>query len=239
MFDLTHKKVIVIGGSSGLGLAIAKTSASLGAHVTIASRNLDKLDQAKKTIGTDVTTQQLDISQPEQIKNFFQKASSFDHLITSSANVAWGPFTSLSFKDEQNSFNSKFWGQYYAAKFAAPKINHGGSIIFFSGAWSQRPIPGAAVVGSINGAIESLGKALAIELAPIRINVISPGIIDTPIFAAMTEQEKKGFFETVSKGLPVKKIGKAEDVALTAIYLMTNTYTTGSTLYVDGGETLR
>lgn len=240
MFDLSGKKIVIIGGTSGIGLGIAKACKNSGAGLIIASRSADKLAQSKKELGKEVETQTLDISQPEKIKAFFKKIGKFDHLITPGATVSWGSLGSLAEKDEQASFQSKFWGQYYAAKYGFSNINRGGSMVLFAGCWSQRPGAGAAIPSSINGAIESLGRALAVELGPnIRVNVISPGIIDTPVFSGISAKERKVFFDKTAKELPIKKIGTPAEVAMTAIYLMTNTYTTGSTLYVDGGDTLR
>ncbi len=239
MFKLTRKKIVIIGGSSGIGLGIAKACVAANGEVIIASRNPHKLKEAQKSIGKELLSYALDISNPEQLARFFKKIGRFDHLLTPAAAVSWGPFSQMSAADEQASFNSKFWGQYYSAKLGFSEINPGGSIVFFAGCWSQRPILGAAIPASINAAIEGLGRALALELSPLRVNVISPGIIDTPVFSTMSAAERKKFFEQKAKSLPVKKIGKPEDVAMTAIYLMTNPYMTGSTIYVDGGETLR
>lgn len=239
MFELTNKKIIIIGGTSGIGLGIAKACVAQGGTVIIASRHQDKLANAKKELGGPVQTHQLDISHVEEIKAFFAKVGKFDHLVTPGATVSWGNFGSMKEAEELASFQSKFWGQYYAAKFGFQNINPGGSIVLFGGCWSQRPISGATIPSSINGAIESLGRALAVEIAPIRVNVISPGIIDTPVFSGISAHERKNFFDKTAKGLPVKKIGTPEEVAMSAIYLLTNTYTTGSTLYIDGGETLR
>jgi NAD(P)-dependent dehydrogenase (short-subunit alcohol dehydrogenase family) len=239
MFSLSGKKVVIIGGSSGMGLATAKTAAALGASVIICSRNSDKLSQAKKEIGEKAISYQLDSTKPEEIKKLFAKIGKFDHLQTPGSVIAVGKFTELSTEDEHSSFASKFWGQYYAAKYAVPYINQGGSITFYSGCWGQRPVVGSAIAASINGGVESLARALAVELAPIRVNVISPGIIDTPLFSGMPEHEKRAFFEATAQSIPLKKIGSAEEVAQTATYLMLSTYTTGSTLFVDGGTTLR
>ncbi len=239
MFNLNGKKIIIIGGSSGIGFGIAKACSSQGADIVIASRSREKLAQSKKELGSKVNTQTLDINNLEEIKSFFKKIGPFDHLITPGATVYLGNFGTMSEQDELSSFQSKFWGQYYCAKYSFRNIKPGGTIILFAGCWSHRPISGASIPSSINGAVESLGRALAVELAPIRVNVISPGIIDTPLFSGVSEQERKAFFEKTAKALPLKKIGNPEEVALTALYLMGNTYTTGSTIYVDGGETLK
>ena len=239
IFDLSQKKVVIIGGSSGMGLATAKAADLLGAEVILAGRSHEKLLAAKKELTHDALTQPLDISQPEQVKAFFEKIGRFDHLLTPGSVVHVGGFTQMPYQEEQDSFNSKFWGQYYAAKYAVPHINQGGSITLFSGCWGQRPVRGSAIPASINGAVEALARALAVELAPLRVNAISPGIIDTPLFSSMPENERKAFFEQTAKSLPVGRVGTSEDVAQTAIYLMVNSYTTGNTVFVDGGDAVR
>ena len=115
----------------------------------------------------------------------------------------------------------------------------GGSITFFAGIWSQRPVPRASVVAAINSAIEGLGRALAVELAPIRVNTVSPGMVDTPLYSGMAPDKKAAMFKEVAASIPAKRIGRPEEIAETVLYLMSNGYTTGSTLYVDGGTTLR
>lgn len=239
MFELDGKKIVIIGGTSGIGFAIARGCLERGAHPVIAGRSSDKLVKAREKLGENVTALPMDISRPEDFKSFYQKIGKFDHLVTPAANVSWGTFGTMTEKDEHASFQSKFWGQYYAAKYGFRYLNAGGSIVLFGGCWSRRPIPGAAIPSSINGAIESLSRALAVDLAPIRVNTISPGIINTPVFSGLSDQERNAFFEKTIRKLPIKKIGEPSEVAMTAIYLMTNTYTTGSTLYVDGGETLQ
>ncbi|HVV69532.1 MAG TPA: SDR family oxidoreductase [Gammaproteobacteria bacterium] len=239
VFDLSQKKVVIIGGSSGMGLATAKAADLLGAEVILAGRSQDKLQAAAKELTHGAKTQSLDIAQPEQLQAFFEKIGHFDHLLTPGSVVHVGGFTQMPYQEEHASFDSKFWGQYYAAKYAVPYINLGGSITLFSGCWGHRPVRGSAIPASINGAIEALARALAVELAPLRVNAICPGIVDTPLFSAMPENERKAFFEQTAKSLPVGRVGTPEDVAQTAIYLMVNGYTTGNTVFVDGGDALR
>jgi NAD(P)-dependent dehydrogenase (short-subunit alcohol dehydrogenase family) len=233
------QKIVVIGGSSGMGLATAKAAAAEGARVVIASRSEEKLRQAKAQIQGSVEVLTANVLDEISMRSFFEKVGEFDHLTTPGSEAVMGPFLELDTQAARKAFDSKFWGQYHAAKYGAPKIRPGGSITFFSGIWSQRPIPRASVVAAINSAIEGLGRALAVELAPIRVNVVSPGIVDTPLYGGMPPDKREAMFKQVAASIPAKRIGKAEEIAQTVLYLMTNGYTTGSTLCVDGGTTLR
>jgi NAD(P)-dependent dehydrogenase (short-subunit alcohol dehydrogenase family) len=233
------QKIVVIGGSSGMGLATAIAAAAEGAHVIIASRSEEKLRHAKARIQGSVETRTVNIMDEGSVKNLFDDLDRFDHLTTPGNEAVMGPFLELDTRTAQLAFDSKFWGQYHAAKYAVPKMNANGSITFFAGIWSQRPVPGASLIAAINSAIEGLGRGLAIELAPIRVNVVSPGIVDTPIYSRMAADRKEALFREVAATIPAKRIGKPEEIAQTILYLMLNGYTTGSTLYVDGGTTLR
>jgi NAD(P)-dependent dehydrogenase (short-subunit alcohol dehydrogenase family) len=233
------KKIVVIGGSSGMGLATAMMAAAEGASVVIASRSEEKLRKAKAQIKGDVEALTVNVVDEESVKALFEKVGSFDHLTTPGNEAAMGPFLELDTKTARTAFDSKFWGQYHAAKYGAPKIRAGGSITFFAGIWSQRPVPGSSVITSINSAIEGLGRALALELAPVRVNTVSPGIVDTPIYSMMPPERKEAMFREMAASLPAKRIGRPEDIARTVLYLMSDGFATGSTLYVDGGATFR
>ena len=233
------KKIVVIGGSSGMGLATAKAASAEGARVIIASRSEEKLRQAKAQIQGSVEGLTVNIMDEASVKAFFDRVGEFDHLTTPGSEAVMGPFLSLDTQAARKAFDSKFWGQYQAAKYGAPKIRTGGSITFFAGIWSQRPIPKASVVAAINSAIEGLGRALAMELAPIRVNTVSPGIVDTPLYAGMAPDKREAMFKEAAASIPAKRIARPEEIAQTVLYLMSNGYTTGSTLYVDGGATLR
>ncbi|GGI45027.1 short-chain dehydrogenase [Paenibacillus marchantiophytorum] len=228
---LKDKRVIIIGGSTGIGLATAKAAIEQGASVVIAGRSLEKLEKAKAEINSDaLQVIQVDNKNEEALKAFFEKVGHFDHLFTPGAAYVLGPISADS-DIAESSFNGKFWPQYYAAKHAVPYISQSGSIVLMSGAAGQRPIPGAASYAACNGAIESLGKALAIELAPVRVNVVAPGTI-------RTEKERTEAYEAYKGMCLLKRVGDVEDVAHSVVYLMTNRYTTGSTLFPDGGYVL-
>lgn len=235
---LAQKRVVVIGGSSGMGFATANAAAQENAEVIIASRSSEKLSKALAAIGNNATSHVLDFTDEEALKNFFTDVGALDHLVITAADVAFGPFVELDTHIARHFFDSKFWGQYNTAKYAAPYIKKGGSITLFAGKASQLPRAGFACGAAINGAIEALGRALALELAPVRVNTVSPGVVHTEvwnIFPKAAQQEK---FDLLARRLPVGRIGKPEDVAQAVLYLMSNGYTTGTTLFIDGGEGL-
>lgn len=236
---LKDKRLVIIGGTSGIGLATARAAAVRGAQVVIGGRHFDKLENAKREIGGAVEGLTLDVSDEGEIRAFFEWVGQFDHLATPGSSIHGGPFLSLDLATARADFQSKFWGQYLAAKYAAPRLRPGGSIVLFSGMWSQRPPAGVATVAAINGAIEALARALAVELAPLRVNAVSPGLIDTPIYNGMPKAQKEAAFKSFAAAAPLKRVGRPEEVAHTVLHLMTNTFTTGSTLYVDGGYLLR
>ncbi len=233
------QRIVIIGGSSGMGLATARAAALEGATVVIASRSQEKLQKAKEQIQGSVEVLTVNVVDEASVKAFFDKVGEFDHLTTPGNEAAMGPFLQLDAAKARSAFDSKFWGQYYAARYGAPKIHVGGSITFFAGIWSQRPVPGSSVITAINSAVEGLGRALAMELAPIRVNTISPGIVDTPIYSGMASEAKEAMFKGVATALPVRRVGRPEEIAQTVLYLMSNGFSTGNTLYVDGGATLR
>lgn len=230
------KKVVIIGGTSGIGLATAKAAIAAGAEVVIASRSAQKLATAKADIGCKIDAQTIDLMAESSIHDFFQNMGQIDHLVISAGSVKTGPIRELAFNDAVDSMTSKFWGPYLAAKYA--QVNPDTSITLFSGILSRRPSPGFAALASINAAVEGLGRALALELAPVRVNVISPGLVETPVYEGMPPAQRQAYFESMAKQLPVKRIGTPEDIAATVLHLMQNGYTTGTVVDVDGGSLL-
>ncbi len=233
------RRIVIVGGSSGIGLATAKLAAAQCARVVIGSRHKDKLDRAVQEIGLGVEAFQVDFTDENSLRRFFEEVGEFDHLATPAASITGGPFLTLDTAIARRTFDSKFWGQYNAAKHGAPRIRDGGSIVLFSGVYGHRPPAGVAPIAAVNGAVEALGRALAVELAPIRVNVVSPGITDTPVWDRMPPEQKAEVFRQAAEALPLKRIARPEEIAYAVIYLMTNTFTTGTTVYPDGGLTLR
>lgn len=237
--NLDGKRIVIIGGSSGIGLATARMAVSEGASVVIASRSSSKLERAAGEIPGKVEAATVDIRDENSLKRFFGDVGPFDHLTTPGAEVAGGHFLDLDIQEARKAFDSKFWGQYQAARYGAPRIRSGGSMVLFSGSNSQRPLSQASVRAAVNSAIEGLTRALAVELSPLRVNAVSPGLVDTPLHGHVPKERREAFFQAIAATVPLKRVGQAEEIAQTVLYLMTNGYTTGSTLFVDGGYTLR
>ena len=218
-----------------MGLAAAKLLYSLGHEIVIAGRSEEKLQAAVKNIGK-AEMRVLDITKEHEIAQFFDSVGDFDHLVTSAADFIMGPFLTMTLHDAKRFFDSKFWGQYLAAKLGAPHIRKGGSITFFCGIAGQKPFPHFAAGSAINAAIEGLTRALALELAPLRVNAIAPGTVVTPVWNTVPEKERIEEFKRTAERLPVKKVGQPEDIAQAVRFLIERNYATGSIVYVDGGS---
>ena len=229
--SLAGKKVVVVGGSSGIGLATAELVKRDGAEVIIASRNADKLKAAADKAGAKGLV--VDVTNDQSVADLFKACGPVDHVIVTAAQLKTGPFKTVSMDDVRATMEGKFWGAWRVAR--AAEIKAGGSLTLVSGFLSIRPRPNSAIVGSANGALESLTRSLALELAPVRVNCVSPGIIDTPIRAAMPEAARKEMLAKTAAGLPVGRVGLGEDIALQIMAFMANGFATGSIVYIDGG----
>ncbi|NRA28136.1 MAG: SDR family oxidoreductase [Opitutales bacterium] len=233
MKSLSNKKIAVIGGSAGMGLGIANLAAELGAEVIIGGRTEEKLKSAVEQIGNGCQGFQIDTSDEASVEAFFQRCGKLDHLATPGSSIRTGPFLETSLENLQFSINNKYVGQALCAKHAL--LEEGGSIVFFSGILAQRPRT-SSLLGSINAAIECLAKGLAVELAPIRVNAVSPGLTQgTDAFLSMDEAARDAMFEAVKEKLPTGSVGSPDDMAHAAIFLMTSPFVTGHVLCVDGG----
>ncbi len=229
--SLAGKKVVVVGGSSGIGLATAALAKSEGADVVVASRNAERLKAAAEKLG--VTAVATDVTNDESVVNLFKICGPVDHVVVTAAQLRTGPFKTVSMDDVRATMEGKFWGAWRVAR--AAEIRAGGSLTLVSGFLSVRPRPNSAIVSAANGALESLARALALELAPVRVNAVSPGIIDTPIRAAMPEAARRDMLAKIAAALPVARVGAADDIARQILAFMTNGFATGSIVYVDGG----
>jgi NAD(P)-dependent dehydrogenase (short-subunit alcohol dehydrogenase family) len=228
---LAGQKVVVVGGSSGIGLSTAELAKREGADVIIASRNAERLNSVAGNLGA--TAIAADVTSDKSVENLFRACGPVDHVVVTAAQLRTGPFKTVAMEDVRATMEGKFWGAWRVARSA--DIRPGGSLTLVSGYLSIRPRPNSAIVGAANGAIESLARSLALELAPVRVNAVSPGIIDTPIRAAMPEAARRDMLAKTAASLPVGRVGVGEDIARQILAFMTIGFATGSIVYIDGG----
>ena len=234
---LTSTTVVILGGSSGIGLATARAAAAEGASVVITGRSPARLAAAQAVLGPEVKTVALDVVDEAGTRALFTELEHLDHVFITAGAVLFDPKLATAAESVRSALDTRFWGAFYAAKFAATKIGAGGSITFMSGAAAIRPIRGAAVATASCAAVEAFARALAVDLAPIRVNAIQPGLIDTPFLDTLGER-RNAFITEYSKRLPVGRAGRAEEVADAVLFLMKNGFVTGITLTIDGGGVL-
>lgn len=234
---------VVIGGSSGIGLALARALLHAGAEVTIASRSPERLRAAEQQLvptGTRLHTCSMDVAHEEQVAALFAATGRVDHIAVTAVDVS-GSYSSVSALDPSAArrvLESKILGALFVAKHGAPRLSERGSITFTSGIAARRPAPGGTVVAAANGALESLVYALSLELAPKRVNAVSPGWVDTPVWDVLAGENKTTVQSTMAQRLPVGRIAHPADIADAFISVMSNRHITGTVLHVDGGQRL-
>ena len=232
------KHIVIVGGSSGMGLGLAKAALDQGAKVTIAGRSADKLAKANETLGGKAAILAFNAGDAAEAEKAYASLGTIDHLVTTAAALTYAPVSDIALDDVSEMLSGKFWAPFFAARFAAPRIAADGSITFFSGLAAYRPGPGTVVVAAVNAGLEGMAKAMAVELAPLRVNVLSPGVIETPGWDFLPEADRKAFFAGQAKSLPTRYVGVPADIADAALTLMSNRYITGTVLHVDGGGRL-
>ncbi|MGD0563833.1 MAG: SDR family oxidoreductase [Roseiarcus sp.] len=224
--------IVIVGGTSGIGLATAKLFVARRARVTIVGRDPEKLAAVLPSLGASGAGEAFDASDRAALDAFFGRVGPIDHLIlAASAGSGAGPFAELAARDLRRGFEGKFWVHWHAAQSALPHIGEGGSITFVTAASSRKAGPGTSGLAAVNGALESLARTLARELAPLRVNAVSPGVIDSPWWA----DKPAGMFEAASRLAPLARPGHVEEVAEAIAFLVGNRFVTGVVLDVDGG----
>ncbi|WP_052235882.1 SDR family oxidoreductase [Mycolicibacterium setense] len=236
---LKGRTVVLIGGGSGIGLRVAHQAAAAGARVVLGGRTPVRLAAAAEQVGHSATWRSVDVTDNSSLAAFFAELDRVDHLFTSAASYQVGPMLELSDEAAASPFTSKFWGQYHVVRYAAPKLTADGSVVLMSGAAGARPPAPAPAYAACNAAIEGLGRGLALELAPVRVNVVSPGTIDGNLWAQRPAVDREGAFAQYRRDTVLHRLGTEDDIAHAVMFLFTNGFTTGSTLYPDGGYTLR
>jgi NAD(P)-dependent dehydrogenase (short-subunit alcohol dehydrogenase family) len=242
--------VMVIGGSSGMGLAVARRCLTAGARVVIAGRSAVRLAAASEQLARSLPAGQggsgdrlaaiaADIGDRAQLSRLFEKTAKLSHLVITAADLPYGPVGTLTEDDMMRAVKSKVTGPLQAAQLAAQRICGPGSITFTSGIAAYRPAPGGALGAIVNGAIESMVRALALELAPVRVNAVSPGWVDTPIWEHIAKPDaRRARFAEMAARLPGRRLGQAGDIANAICFLISDSFVTGTVLHAEGAQLL-
>jgi NAD(P)-dependent dehydrogenase (short-subunit alcohol dehydrogenase family) len=224
--SINGKKLLIVGGSSGIARQLAEDAAAQGATVVLAGR--------RPVDAPGFKTAQVDLGEEASIRALAAEVGELDYLVSLAADHANGPVTELDRDAVVRAFDAKVIGPILLAKHLAPRLREGGAILLFSGVAAWRPAPGLAVMATTNGAVSFLAQALAVELAPIRVNTLSPGIVDSGAWDRMGA-DRDGFFDQVAASNPARRVGQPADISSAALLALTNPFLTGTTLHIDGG----
>jgi len=235
--SLKDKTVVVVGRGGGLARAVALAALDAGARVVAAGRNRAALDTAYPG-ETGITSESVDLTDEASIAALGERLGAVDHVVSTASARARGRLVDLDRDAIRLSFDTKVIGPLMLAKHLAPRMNQGGSFVIFSGVAAIKIAVGTMGVAITNAAADTLARSLALELAPLRVNAISPGVIDTGAWDALGEQGKANYFAKVTAANPARRIGTPEDIAAAVMFALTSTFLTGQTLHVDGGEPL-
>jgi NAD(P)-dependent dehydrogenase (short-subunit alcohol dehydrogenase family) len=240
---LEGQRVLVIGGGSGIGYAVAEAAAGEGAHVTVASRELAKVRTAAERLGNHAEAADLDVTDEAQVAAFFAGGRAFDHIVTTAGD--WGgprrtPVVDMDLGEAAAVFKVRFWGAVMLAKHGAKALPPGGSLTLTDGMIAHRPSKGSALSSAMAGAIEHLTRGLAVELAPIRVNCVCPGLIRTGVWNLFMpdEAQRQAQLDKMTARQLVPRAGDPAETAEAYLYLMKGGYTTGQVLHVEGGSAL-
>ncbi len=234
--DIANRTVVVVGGGSGIGLGVARAALAKNARVVLAGRSREKLEKAVAVLeaGPRGRAVVADITQEKDVAALFESASDADHVVVTAADLGYQPIVSFDLETARRAVDSKLLGGLLIAKYAGRRLGPGGSITYTTGVAVERPLPRGSMTGAVNGALNAFVRGAATELAPIRVNALSPGWVDTGLWDAIGNKEAA--FTAMAERLPVRRIGTPEDLGHAAVFLMENGFTTGSVLYIDGGH---
>jgi NAD(P)-dependent dehydrogenase (short-subunit alcohol dehydrogenase family) len=241
MGDLSGQKAVIIGGSRGIGYATAELALRAGAEIAIAARGEANLKQALARLEIiaerAVPHATLDVRERKAVADFLEREAPFDHLILPGATVYRASLEDFDAEKARTSFDGKVWSAFLAAYDGRRHMRKGGTIVFYSGMANRRPVPGYLVGAMMDGALDALTRALAFELGRegLRVNCISPGIIETSWAERLSREDYARLFGGYAAKVPIGRHGQPEDCAKAALYLMSNTFITGQILAVDGG----
>ncbi|WP_026341374.1 SDR family oxidoreductase [Actinomadura atramentaria] len=235
--SLTGQRVLIMGGGSGIGAAAAALFAARGAEVVITGRTPDRLDAAAASIEGKVTARRVDAASEREVADFFAEDVSYDHLVLAvSGGSGAGPFAGLDLDALRGAFEAKVFPQLRVLQAALPRLTASATLVTASSA--RAALPGTAGLAAVNGALEAAVRPLAVELAPLRVNAVSPGVIDTPWWDAVPAERRAAMFAASAAALPVGRVGRPEEPAEAIVFAATNGFVTGQVIEVNGGLTL-
>ncbi|WP_342234532.1 SDR family oxidoreductase [Inquilinus sp. OTU3971] len=234
--SLDRQRILIVGGTSGIGLSTAVLASQRGAEVIVTGRTPDRVAEAEQALARAGRGVTVDFTDDGSVERLMTEAARIDHLVlAASTEAAWGPFADVPVARLERAMQGKLFGYWRCAQAALRILRPDGSITMLGGAASRTAMPATAALAAVNGAITQLGQSLARELAPIRVNVISPGLVDTPAYDGMPADHKQAMFSSVAQRLPVGRTGRPEDIAEAILMVIGNGFITGALLDVDGG----
>jgi NAD(P)-dependent dehydrogenase (short-subunit alcohol dehydrogenase family) len=236
--ELLGQTVVVLGGSAGIGLETARRARAAGADVIVTGRNPERLEQAARELGAR-SSAAFDAADPDRLAQFFQDLPTpIDHVMVTAGRPYYAPLADLDFAKAHRELDEHFWLPLHLAREATAKVRGGGTLLFMSGTGARRPTPGLTVPVALTAAMPALIANLALEIAPVRVNLIAAGFVDTPLSAALLGDQLDARRDELRATLPIGRVVGPGDVAALAVHLMTNTALTGATYDVDGGQQL-
>jgi NAD(P)-dependent dehydrogenase (short-subunit alcohol dehydrogenase family) len=235
---LVNRRVVIVGGTSGMGLGAARAAAQAGAEVIVAGRR--PTSERASSPGARMTHETVGVTAEASVKALFERVGELDHLFVTAAPKpgSAGRFLEQDVAAAQRFMNAKFFGSWACARWAAERMRTGGSITFLTGGAAIRPRSGISIISAAFSALESLTRSLAIELGPLRVNTIRPGYTDSEMWSFLDDNAREQLRRKVRAAMPVRRIGTVDDIGHAAVFLMTNPQVTGSILEITGGETL-
>ncbi|MBC3840752.1 SDR family oxidoreductase [Streptacidiphilus sp. 4-A2] len=234
---LQGQRLVVVGAGSRTGRELAKAASAAGATLVLAGPDPRKLEWTAGELSGPCEVLTLDLTDERSIADFAGRVGRFDHLVSTAAAPANGPLKDLDPADVQRAFSAKVIGPLLLAKHLAGQVCERGSLTFFSGVAAWRPAPERTVMATTNGALAFLVQALAVEIAPVRVNAVSPGIVDTGSWDGLGA-DKEAFLRAVAERNPARRVGSPQDLVKAVFYAIDNPYVTGTVLHVDGGGRL-